>query len=545
MAFSIKSEMDLRLQAKDKIFSQYHVSFEGKRNDTIEQQEMRARKGAFFTPKIWVEKSQEYLEKAFGENWQDEYYVWDCCCGTGNLLVGLTNPDNVWASTIDQPDIEVLNELIDGGYNLCKNQVFQFDFLNDDFVPKSKGGKIPDKLFKIINDSEKQKKLIIYMNPPYAEAASHGARTNKSQVAAAHRSSTTYKGLIGLAVNEVFAQFFMRIWDLLPNTNLASFSTLKYINSTNFVKFRSLFKAKYKVGFICRAGTFDNVHGEFPIGFLVWELSVKKTIRNIKTDILLTDAAMKTVRKDGTKSFYAVKKGDFIIDWFRQFFDKNSDNIGYLRIQGVDMQQNRTIFATSQPSESDIRESKITKITPKNLIEASIYLTVRHVFENTWINNRDQFLYPNNQYKQNESFQNDCLTYMIFDGQNKIQSKKTVNHWIPFHAKEVKAKANFESDFMVNFIKERKISKPAQVVFDAAKVLWTYYHETIKSDNNANVNASLYDIREYFKGRTNGRMNTKSTDQKFNKLDQTLKDSLKNLAEVIKPKVYEFEFLLE
>jgi hypothetical protein len=40
-------------------------------------------------------------------------------------------------------------------------------------------------------------------------------------------------------------------------------------------------------------------------------------------------------------------------------------------------------------------------------------------------------------------------------------------------------------------------------------------------------------------------MNTKSTDQKFNELDQTLKDSLKNLADVIKPKVYEFGFLLQ
>jgi hypothetical protein len=50
---------------------------------------IRERRGAFFTPAIWVEKSQEYLKKALGENWQDEYYVWDCAAGTGNLLAGL------------------------------------------------------------------------------------------------------------------------------------------------------------------------------------------------------------------------------------------------------------------------------------------------------------------------------------------------------------------------------------------------------------------------------------------------------------------------
>jgi hypothetical protein len=40
-------------------------------------------------------------------------------------------------------------------------------------------------------------------------------------------------------------------------------------------------------------------------------------------------------------------------------------------------------------------------------------------------------------------------------------------------------------------------------------------------------------------------MNTKSTDQKFNELDQALKDSLKILAEQIQPKVYEYGFLPE
>jgi hypothetical protein len=549
MTLFAKSEINLQLQMKDKLLSKYQILPDEKQIDSLIQQQIRERKGSFPTPKVWVEKSHEYLKKAFGKNWQDEYIIWDCCCGEGNLLAGLTNPNNVWASTIDQADIDVLDKLIDCELHLLKNQIFQFDFLNDDFTPKSKGGKIPDKLFKIINNPDKQKKLIVYINPPYAEAASHGARTNKSQVAAAYKSSNTYKGLIGLAVNEVFAQFFMRIWDLLPNTNLAAFSTLKYVNSANFVKFRSLFKAKYCTGFICRANTFDNVRGEFPIGFLVWQLSEKKVIKNIKTDILLTDSARKTTRKAGTKSFYAVQKGNFIIDWFRQFFDKKSKNIiGYLRIQGTDMQQNRTIFVTSQPSESDIRESKIAKITANNLIESSIYVTVRHIFESNWINNRDQFLYPNNKYKINEKFQNNCLTYMLFDGQNKIQSKIAINHFIPFRAKEVRAKVNFKSNLMYNFLQTRgKFSKEAIAVFESGKKLWTYYHEAIKSDNNADVNASLYDIRVYFKKRNpeTGRLNMKSIDQKFNELDQALKDSLKNLAEVIKPKVYEYGFLLE
>jgi hypothetical protein len=65
------------------------------RRDLIVPQDVRERKGSFFTPKIWVELSQKYLADVFGANWQDEYYVWDCAAGTGNLLAGLTNKYNI------------------------------------------------------------------------------------------------------------------------------------------------------------------------------------------------------------------------------------------------------------------------------------------------------------------------------------------------------------------------------------------------------------------------------------------------------------------
>jgi hypothetical protein len=49
-----------------------------------------------------------------------------------------------------------------------------------------------------------------------------------------------------------------------------------------------------------------------------------------------------------------------------------------------------------------------------------------------------------------------------------------------------------------------------QNVFDAGCELWRYYH----SQNDCNVNASLYDIREYFQERNDndndkGKMNSK------------------------------------
>ncbi|MDR0645208.1 MAG: hypothetical protein LBG05_09975, partial [Treponema sp.] len=73
------------------VFRQFIID----RRDLLVPQNIREVKGSFFTPKIWADKSKEYLARVFGDNWQEEYYVWDCAAGTGNLLAGLTNKYNV------------------------------------------------------------------------------------------------------------------------------------------------------------------------------------------------------------------------------------------------------------------------------------------------------------------------------------------------------------------------------------------------------------------------------------------------------------------
>ena len=70
--------------------------------------------------------------------------------------------------------------------------------------------------------------------------------------------------------------------------------------------------------------------------------------------------------------------------------------------------------------------------------------------------------------------------------------------------------------------------------------MWRYYH----SKPGVNVNASLYDIKEYFQGRdARGRMNPRSTDEDYNRLMAVLQEKLQVLASVIEPKVYEHGFL--
>ena len=105
--------------------------------------------------------------------------------------------------------------------------------------------------------------------------------------------------------------------------------------------------------------------------------------------------------------------------------------------------------------------------------------------------------------------------------------------------------ANFKRDSGIFGEDEQRttpleFSPEAQAVFDAGRKLWRYYH----IQQNCNVNASLYDIREYFQGRSGkGKMNNKSADETYTALIAALRDKLKLLAIEIEPKVFEYGFL--
>jgi len=521
------------------------------RRDLLVPQDVRERKGSFFTPRIWVELSQKYLTDTLGKDWQDEYYVWDCAAGTGNLLAGLTNKYNIWASTLDKADVDVMKERIQNGANLLESHVFQFDFLNDDF------SKLPKGLQDIINDPKQRKKLIIYINPPYAETATKDTankdRINKRSVSFT-KTQQAYANKIGIATKELFAQFLVRIFNEISGALLAQFSKLKIIQGPNFNKFRSFFKVEFQKGFAVPANTFDNVKGEFPIAFMIWKLNGEKKIEHINLDLY-----DKNSNPAGQKTFYAFDESTFITDWFRKYHTRieSQKNIGSIGLYGSDFQHNNFIRITSP----DVHPNRWTFITAENLIASSIYFTVRKVIPATWLNDRDQFLYPNDGWQTDTEFQNDCLAYTLFN--NNISSKYGVNHWIPFMEQEVDTRDKFDSHFMMSFIsgkiiqnrysdlftqeedvycKKREFSLEAKNVFDAGRALWRYYHAQPLCD----VNASLYDIREYFQGRNEkGLMNNRSDNETYNELIGTLRSALKELAKKIEPKVYEHGFLRE
>ena len=591
------------------------------RRDLLVPQDIRERKGSFFTPQIWVEKSQAYLAQVLGETWQDDYYIWDCCAGTGNLLNGLANYDRVWASTLDKQDVDVMTDRIANGWRMAENHVFQFDFLNDDF------SKCPEELQEILHDAEKRKKLVIYINPPYAEAAStktiSGTSTNKTNVAVAQRIYQKYLDNIGIAGRELYAQFFIRIYIELNGCILGGFSTLKFLNSYNFIKYRETFRAKYLKGFICLSKTFDNVGGKFPIGFLIWDTKEKETIRET-----LLDVYEKSDEKIGTKRYSAQENFRSINDWIITTRNRiDEENIGYMSAKGSDFQNQNFNFIINDKKQ--LPHPRGTAVTTKNVLEISIYYAVRHCIAHTWLNHDDQFLYPNNGWKMDFEFQMDCLIYTLFHEKNNISSAQGVNHWIPFTREQVGCKKTFKSTFMSDFLKGgnlaecvnaftgglfreesviarseatkqssdecavkiasptarndgadyaheggadgatmhggvagvspaegvaqdasaagargrlsplENLSSEAKAVYNSALELWKYYH----AQPSAKPDASFYDIRRYFQGEKNGKMNSTSDDEIYNEKISDLREKMKTLAEKIQPKVYEYGFL--
>ena len=412
------------------------------RRDLLVPSDIRERKGAFFTPQIWVTKAQEYLAKTFGENYQEEYYIWDLAAGTGNLLANLTESHNIYASTLDKADVEIMHELAEKeALHLLPKHIFQFDFLNDSFFDTPcarhkdsldskckdcKESKLPKTLQHILKDSKKREKLIIYINPPYAEATSGttptGTGSNKAKVATDNATYLRYKDSMGKASNELFAQFFFRIYNEIPHCILASFSTLKYINSSNFIKFRETFKARFLGGFVCPAYTFDNVKGQFPIGFLVWNLN-----KNDKAmqKIITLDVYNEKNEYVGEKRFYteAYKERESINKWIKEYDKDNTQlRIGLLDTRGNDFQNQKYISLKTQNFIITAHSMGIY-LSAHNLISTSVYFSVRHAIKATWLNDRDQFLYPNSEWEKDSEFQNDCLAFTLFHGQNRITSR--------------------------------------------------------------------------------------------------------------------------
>ena len=265
---------------------------------------------------------------------------------------------------------------------------------------------------------------------------------------------------------------------------------------------------------------------------MIWNTDKKEKFTQMLSDVY--DRKGERLEK---KKFYASdEKRGSINKWIIKYLE-NKEKIAYLVSCSPDFQHNSQLAILSKP-----QKRYCLNITQDNLIKFCIYFSVRHCIDATWLNDRDQFLYPKDGWQEDTEFQADCLVYTLFHGQNRISAEQGINHWIPFAETVVNAKDVFASHFMTGYIKDNHIvfSEAGQKVMAVGRELWRYYHK----QPDSMPNASFYDIRAFFQGRdANGKMNKDSADDEYTRLIADLRHAQKKLASKIALKAYEYEFL--
>ena len=543
------------------------------RRDSLIPLDERSFKGAYYTPLAVVDKAYDTLAATLGKNWQKDYIVWDMCCGVGNLEVKHSNPRNIYMSTLDEADVDVMKAT----KTCVAAQRFQYDYLNDDIddfgqIDYSLTNKVPAGLRAAIAEG---KKILVLINPPYAEATSGDTITggeNKTGVAKTKFAATAMTAY-GKASNELFMQFLVRVSHEMPTATVAMFSTLKYVNAPTLDIFRSLWSAKFLDGFAVHCQAFDGLNGDFPIGFLIWKTNLKAKKKTLISEIEV-EVLDKNALPIGTKSFSNLSNVQLLTQWTvrpetnqteavplrnaispatatRDLRGTKWSNgaIAWLNCAGNDLQnagQKTILFSSGYGS------GRGFFVNAQNLWQSAVVFSVRLLIKHTWLNHNDQFLQPTEPLSN--EFKADCLLWMLFHGKNCAASAdklewndknwSIVNHFIPFTEDEVGANGRFESDFMVKYLAGLKLSPEAKAVLATGKTLWQAYFKDIDKDGRTvrdelklnRPDVGWYQIRNALKKRNES---GDAVPVDFS----TFEEAYKQLGDKLRPQVYELGFL--
>ncbi len=376
--------------------------------------------GEFFTPVEFAAKGLDYIERTVGREWwkRGNVRLWDMASGTGNLEFELPSSalKYCYLSTLESEDAKYCQKIFPDA--TC----FQYDYLADD-IPALAGQmtfgqtrKMPPNLVADLANPDII--WIILINPPFATANTVSGETGKKSKDTV--SMTTIREWMneegyGEASRELFTQFLFRISKEFKNRQayLGMFSKLKYVNSNNDQKIRDgFFQYQYERGFIFPIKCFYGATGNFPVGFLVWNLAKKKHLAEQR---IVLDVFNKDAEKIGTKEFPSVERTAMLNKWcprpkwdgkaimptFVSAFNLKTDNkdkrnhvapgfICSVSSNGDDFQHTNSVFILSAP----YANAGAFSVTPENFERAMVLHAVKKIPKATWTNDRDAFYAP-------------------------------------------------------------------------------------------------------------------------------------------------------
>lgn len=411
--------------------------------DRLIEDETRRRKGEFFTPTIWVDEAHKMISEAFGENWKDEYVVWDPASGTLNLTRDYHFRE-LYCSTIEASDLQTADQM---GYN-PEAVKFQYDFLNDGIVDGKidieRDTKLPEGLKRALLEG---KKMIVFMNPPYGTAGNAGTSEgdHKSGIAITEVNEMMKIEKWGSSSQQLYAQFLYRLTKY-QNVKICLFSPPLFMSGSSYKEFRKKYFNFYGFnrGFLMNAGEFDGT-SDWGLSFTIWS-----DVTDNKTDfdlIVGSSNELGDIKFFTNKVIYNLDNKIEASKWVRYEINKVKTFDAPQISSGIKIKQHGTgrlvdgafgYFAndSNQVMNNVMGVSLFTSAfshshglsIKNNLNKVFTLFTARKVIKVDWTNQKDNYCEPNQNHIFWEQFQLDSLVYSLFNTSSNQSSLRQIDY---------------------------------------------------------------------------------------------------------------------
>lgn len=407
--------------------------------DRLIEDKDRRREGAFFTPTPWVNEAHRMIETELGNDWRNEYIVWDCACGTGNLTRDYRFKE-LYCSTLLQEELDIM----DGNRINCESKHFKYDFLNDDSLPEG-----------LLNAMKGNKKIVFFMNPPYGTAKNMKTviGDHKAGIAKNSINDIMKKDKIGGASQQLYAQFLYKILMYkkeynLDNVVIAFFAPPLFMSGGSSKGFRNklLNNFKYKSGMLFQASHFADVSGQWGISFTIWKNGITENKNEFKMDLKDIDDTIKNI---DVKTIYNLDNSIKASDWVRKDIKKlkshrnciqmksalnpsldgklrGSDitgSIGYFHNNANNVYYNAQLVGLYSTVFSGANGLPIISENYKKCIAL---FTARKTIKGNWINDKDEYSIPDELHPDYEQWNNDAMVYSLFHSSSQQSAMQDI-----------------------------------------------------------------------------------------------------------------------
>lgn len=439
--------------------------------DRLIEDTERRRKGEFYTPTIWVNEAHKMISDQFGDDWKDEYVVWDCAWGTGNLTRDYKFKE-LYASTLNKGDIEIGKK-----YN-PNNVKFQYDFLNDDVELfeqlkeiKEKKGYLEEsdfkesKLYKVapqlVRSLLEGKKLLFFINPPYGTSGdiSIVEGGTKKGIAVNNINKLMVENQMGKGSRELYAQFLFRLSLLsellLFDLNICLITKMSLFTGAYYATLRTYLHTKvcFVDGFMLNASEFADVSSAWGITFSVLGSIKQFESLSVHYPFKVLSSVDDSIDTSGVKCLEVIDAELKASRWVRDtikgltktknvYYSKSALNpyhkdgytgvvegsIGSAFLKSNNVGKNDLFIALGTAMYGDTANFSILR---DNIYIVLSYFTARRLITGqyaNWVNDKDEYMIPSTDYELYPQWEKDCIVYSLFNTASNQSSLRQIDY---------------------------------------------------------------------------------------------------------------------